>query len=359
MKLAISFIIGAIFASCAVKPDQEDKTNKMEYLSYSNEEDVDSIDIMVLKRGAFEKNIIANGKISSDQSADLVFRKSGIIETIFVSEGMFVKKGDVIAKLQDYEFFDERSRAELQLSTAKLEYEDYLLKTGYKLSDSMNISRDYKNIARIKSGLDLAILNLNALINKKEYNYLRAPFSGKVANIKAKPFNSTEKYDFICSVVDDKSFCVNFKLMEQELAFLKSSNLFNVQFPYPTNGVKIIAKLKSINPVVDKNGMVEVKLGLEGYGPEIAEGMNVNITISQLLKESLVVLKESVVERGGKKILFTYNRGRAKWNEVTIGAENENEYLISEGLEAGDTIICNGNFNLVHGKKLFVNKSTN
>ena len=55
-----------------------------------------------------------------------------------------------------------------------------------------------------------------------------------------------------------------------------------------------------------------------------------------------------MVLRSGKKVIFTFSKGKAKWNYVETVAENAGSYLVSKGLNPGDTVITTGNLNLAH-----------
>jgi multidrug efflux pump subunit AcrA (membrane-fusion protein) len=51
-------------------------------------------------------------------------------------------------------------------------------------------------------------------------------------------------------------------------------------------------------------------------------------------------------------VVFTYESGLAKWNYVKTSFENSTQYVITEGLSPGDSVIVKGNLNLAHDAKV-------
>ena len=51
-------------------------------------------------------------------------------------------------------------------------------------------------------------------------------------------------------------------------------------------------------------------------------------------------------------MVFSVEKGLAKWNYVEVAGENNNNYAIKKGLKITDTIIVSGNLNLSHDVKV-------
>jgi hypothetical protein len=61
-----------------------------------------------------------------------------------------------------------------------------------------------------------------------------------------------------------------------------------------------------------------------------------------------VIPKTAVTLRDGKKVVFTLNGERARWNYVETGPENSSSIIITSGLAEGDLVVYFGNINLAH-----------
>jgi membrane fusion protein (multidrug efflux system) len=81
---------------------------------------------------------------------------------------------------------------------------------------------------------------------------------------------------------------------------------------------------------------------------KLLPGMNANVQIRIPNSQNVVIPKQAVVMRSGKAVVFTENKGFAQWNYVTLGAENNSEVEITEGLESNLPVIITNNFQLAH-----------
>lgn len=329
--------------------------HQLQSLKFSVPHMQDKISYLTLGKSNYHKELLANGKLVSQQRANLKFRVEGIIREIAVREGAYVQKGQLIATLDDRLSKLAIQNIELAYQQAKLDYEDQLLRAGFKITDTVTMPKEIKHVARIRSGLEKVAIDLKiARINLQEIQLL-APFSGKVANLKAKAFNNSFGYDYICTLVDDNNMEVVFKILEQELPFLKQVHSIEV-FPYhdKLENNKISADIKSINPLVDGEGMIEVRAILKHSAGSFMDGMNVKIRAVEVLENQLKVPKSAVLDRQNRKVVFTLVDSVAQWNYVEIGGENKDYYLIADGLNVGDKVIYKGNFNLAHDKLVTV-----
>ena len=123
--------------------------------------------------------------------------------------------------------------------------------------------------------------------------------------------------------------------------------------PFALNDTKAEGRITEINPLVDENGMVQVKAAVTDKG-KLFEGMNVRVSIHRSLGKQLVVPKSAVVLRSGKQVVFKLDstRTKASWVYVHTGLENADSYTITssegDGLKEDDFVITSGNINLAH-----------
>ena len=72
-------------------------------------------------RGDLIKRISADGIVKANKEIDVVSKIGGIIEKIYIDEGKYVKKGDLLLKLNDDEYRIELKEAQNKLSAAEVE----------------------------------------------------------------------------------------------------------------------------------------------------------------------------------------------------------------------------------------------
>nr|MDA3866189.1 efflux RND transporter periplasmic adaptor subunit [Salinivirgaceae bacterium] len=283
---------------------------------------------------------------------ELKFRVGEEIAGIEVTNGQYANCGSTIAQLNTVEYRQKVQQAQTALEKSKLDFQDVLIGMGYELKDSANIPTDKMELARIKSGFSNAQGNYEVAQRNLSYCTLTAPFGGKVANIKQKVFEKASGEAF-CTLIDDTEFEVTFQVLETELLDIKLNNGVKV-VPFSMESKVFYGLVSEINPVVDKNGLVQVKALVKNPG-ELMEGMNVKVLIEKEELNQFVVPKSAVVLRDNYEVLFKVLNGIAYWNYVETVLENTTQYTViphpeknSAKLEPGDTIIISGNLNLAH-----------
>lgn len=346
--VALAFVLLGLSA-CSTSDGEENREE--ESVPRISENQPVEIESVFTKLEDFQKELKANGKMISNDRADLKFLTVGNIKAVFVSEGQTVRSGQLIAQIDDAELHSLIKESELGRRKALLDYEDQLLRLGYRLKDTANIDPETKSIAKLRSGLSQSEIAEIKIRQQLANTKLLAPFNGRVANLKAKPFNNSASFDFVCTLVNNNSLIVEFKVLEQELSFVQQSDIILIT-PFSLPDKKYRGKVKSINPIVDNVGMITVKAVVDHDGL-LLDGMGVNVSVLQMVRNQIVIPKEAVLERQNRNVVFTVkNDSLAYWNYVDIEAENSKEYAIKSGLNLGDEVIYKGNFNLAHDRKV-------
>lgn len=308
---------------------------------------------MTLVEVDFEHELVSNGKISSQNVAELKFLTSEVISAIYVKNGDHVDKGQKIAILDTYSLTNAVNQAKDALDRSKLEYQDVLIGQGYRLDNPEAVPEDVEELAKVKSGFNTAQTNYDMAIYNLEQATLTAPISGVIANMFSKPNTLSSPSNIFCNIIDTRSQEVTFTVLENELGMIRKGDKIKIT-PFSMTDVTMDGRVSEINPWVDKNGMVQVKATV-GYHPRMIEGMNVRVSIFRSLGKQWVVPKSAVVLRTGKQVVFTLQEGKAIWNYVQTGLENATSYTITgETLKEGISIVTSGNINLAHESPVVV-----
>lgn len=346
-------ILGIIFIlifSCKPKGQKSEEIEKSAFLSDKN-----AVEIIVLNKSNFKKQLVSNGKLYALLKSDLQFSQNGKIDKIAVENGRRVKEGALIATLESFDFKQLVKQAEDDLKKSKLELQDALIGMGYNFEDSINIPDEKMELAQIRSGYAQSKTSLLSAQEKLNNCMLRAPFDGIIANLNNKPFEAPSGNTF-CTLIDDRIFEVSFQIMETEMNEIALNDAVKV-VPYAFDKV-YKGKITAINPVVDRNGLIEVKALVANPG-KLMEGMNVKVIIGKEVPNQFVVPKSAVVLRDNWEVLFKVVNGKAYWTYVRTQMENSDSYSViphpeksSASLNVGDTIIVSGNLNLAHESEI-------
>jgi RND family efflux transporter MFP subunit len=340
--IALILVVLAV-VSCKT---EEKEGQKMARASRFEDKNVVVTDIA--HKGTFYREFESNGRLEAVNKAVLEYELDEKILSVNVRDGQKVVKGQVLSVLDSTEQYHSHQKINREQSKVRLSLEDELINMGYQLSDSANVPKEIMQVALIRSGYRdvLGENKLSAIeLNKTK---VKAPFSGIVANVSAKPFNNSGQYDEFCTLIDNSSFGVSFPVLESE-AFKLRQGMEVAIIPFAFDQDTILGKLTAINPLVEDNGMVTAKAVIENKTGRLAEGMNVKVIVREAVKNQFVIPKSAVTLRQEKNVVFVYKNDTAYWNYVTVEEENSHYCTIkSKKIKAGDEVIVDGNFNLSH-----------
>ncbi len=353
LTFIVVLMIALFLQSCAKsKAANENVIEKKVYLAEKNE-----VEIIVLKKESFQKELVSNGKIIAAQKNSLQFEVSDKLEHLYVKNGDFVHKGQVLASLNPFKYQQRLARAEIDLKKAKFQFEDMLVGRGIFTTNKDSIARDVYEMVASRSGYDVALLELKTAQFELKSTKLIAPFGGKVANIESKVFENISAGKRFMTLIDDTVFEIEFYLIESEMDDVALNSPVQI-LPFAI-GQNYKGHISSINPLIEENGTILVKAFVKNDG-KLTEGMNVKVRIEKEVKGQLVVPKAAVVLRDNQEVLFKVVDGKAYWTYIKTIQENSSSYAViadpdkSASLNSGDTVIVSGNLNLAHDSEVIL-----
>jgi membrane fusion protein, multidrug efflux system len=330
-------------------------TEKASNLRKPYEEQVNEVEVAVLERGVFNKEIVSNGKLKAFRKSDLTFKVSGELKIIRVRNGQAIDRTQTIAELDQFEYRQRLEHAEVNVKRTSIELKDELILYGGSKFKEDSFPPEIYEGAAIRSGYLTALTDLKTAQLDLDATILKAPFSGKVANLKYNAYETINTGEVFCTIIDDSKFEVEFYLLESEINEVALQDKITI-VPF-SRSITFNGVISEINPLVDENGLVLVKAAVTNNGT-LWEGMNVKVFIQKQEFGHLIVPKSAVVMRQNQEVLFKYINGAAYWTYVITGLENSSYYSVlghrDKGgvLQEGDTIIISNNLNLAHETKV-------
>ena len=299
-------------------------------------------------RRSFDHELVSNGKVEARQYADLSFRVSSEpVAQVYVKNGDRVRKGQKIAELALFTLDNKLQQARNSLAQAELDMQDVLIGQGYAPDRMQDVPAAIRELAETRSGYAQSLANYELARYEREQATLTAPFDGVIANLTGKSFNTPDASKPFCRVIGTERMEASFTVLESELPLIEEGDRVEVT-PYAATLPPCKGRVTEINPMVDENGMVQVKAVVESP-KRLFDGMNVRVSVKRSVPDQLVIPKTAVVLRSGKQVVFTLKDGKAMWNYVQTGLENMTEYTVTgDGMEEGAQIIVTGNVNLAH-----------
>jgi membrane fusion protein (multidrug efflux system) len=334
-----------LFFACS---EAKDDLREIPTESLRNEVAATEVRTATAERRSFDYLINAVGKLEALSEVKALVEREGYLDQVMVVEGQLVEKGQIIALLdrREAEFAVEKAR----ISVVKAQSELEVLKSQYHLAlespDSL-VSKVVQNRILVNSGLSLAEVELKEAELNLSRCEVRAPISGKVANIKFKEGSLVTKNTEFAEILSTDRLLLRVKVLESDVPMISPQQKAEI-YPVsdPTNA--LIGTVVAINPKVDENGLVQVSLALNAT-KNLLPGMNARAVIRAPQSNSIVVPKDAVVFRSGRAVVFTVENGKeSKWNYVEIGKDNGREIEILEGVSENSVVITSNNLQLAH-----------
>ena len=299
----------------------------------------------------------------------LSFRSSGVISKVNVKKGQKVRKGVLIARLDNVEAnlayeksVSALSSAESDMNTAKTELDrikSLYEKNTVSLSDYENAKNGYQNaLAQFES----AKRNKSIQQTQVNYGYIYAPSDGIIANTDG-AVNERVSAGHVYAILNagDK-MKIEVGLPENVINLARLGMKTEIIFT-ALGGKSFEGSIIEISPiVVDNAATFPVDIEILNPTADIRPGMAANVTFNFGNGESaqdnmLVVPVKAVGEDGNGNFVFLIESddsktGVVKRQQVEIGQMTTDGFEIKSGLSQGQFIATAGLQTLLEGQKV-------
>jgi len=296
----------------------------------------------------------AQPKLTSIVASDI----EGIVETLDVSEGDYVKKGSVLARLDDnlLQIELKGAKANKADTQAQLRRARTDLKRSTELLATETISdKQYTDdLAEVQS-LEARVERLQAEIEHKQDSIakktIRAPFSGFVVQEHTEIGQWVQKGGSIVTLADLSIMEVVVDVPERYVPRLVLGNSSRVRVD-ALNPETFTGKISTIIPVGDSaSRSFSVKVSVENPENIIKGGMLCRVSLAIGKPNSvLAVPKDAVVNIGQDHLVYVVREGKAQPLPVKLGNASDGVIEVKGPLEPGMQVVVRGNERLRPGQ---------
>ncbi len=338
---ALAIAIGA-FGYYQLTPKENEELSAAENKPKGGNKKVLSVNAKILKPHLLTDEILAVGRLVPDEEVQLSFETSGKITGIYFKEGSHVRKGMLLAKVNDQQYQAQLVRLEAQLPLAeeRVYRQNALLQRDAVSKEALEIVKT--ELATLKADID----KIKAQIEMTE---LRAPFDGVIGLRQVSVGAYASPTTVIATLTSVKPIKVEFSVAERYANEVKKgTNLtFQVNGSIETYHAQVYATESSLDPETHN---LPVKALYPNSNAELMPGLYADIRLKQKeIENAIAVPAEAIVPEMGKSKVFIYRSGKAEPVEVTTGLRTEAEVQILKGLSEGDTILTSGTLQLRKG----------
>ncbi|MEZ8801454.1 efflux RND transporter periplasmic adaptor subunit [Vibrio splendidus] len=311
--------------------------------SFAQDSNLIPVTIEKAHKQAFTSSINEVGKIRATDSAALTFSASDKILNIHFKDGDSVKKGELIAQLDNTKAKADldKARSSLALAKSKLKRVQELLK---KQPDSMS-QQDVEELGEQANLAAADYRQKEALMN--DY-LLVAPFDGQLTNFTHSVGSKIDGATALVSLIKLDPVEVQYSIGQSDLGNAKLGQNVSIQVDAFVDEA-FSGVVDYIAPAVDESsGRVEVHAHVTNPDHRLVPGMFAKV--SQMTSEDttqMVVSQNSVQATNAQRFVWIVNGEKIEQRIVELGVNTNDGYVVVEsGLKLGDQVVVTGQQNL-------------
>lgn len=301
-----------------------------------------NVNALVIKEQTLTDQIRLTGRLIPDEEVNLSFETSGKVVKIYFTEGTAVKKGQLLAKVNDAPLQAQLNKLEAQLQLAQ----DRVYRQNTLLEKDAVSKEAYEQVKTDLESLNADIELVKANIEQSE---LRAPFDGIIGLRQISEGAFASPTTVVAKLTKISPLKIELSVPERYANQIKKGT--NLDFEIDGNLKVFTASVYATESKIDPlTNTLPVRALYPNTRGEVLPGRSASISIRlQEIDDAIAIPSEALVPEMGLDKVFLYKSGKAEPVVVTKGLRTESQVQILEGLHLGDTIIISGTLQLRTG----------
>jgi len=318
--------------------------------------------------------LTASGYVVAQRKAAVASKATGRLEYLGVVEGDRVKKGQVLARIEDTDMKAalDQARANLHLNEADLKDATQWLDRQKKLLQSgVSTQSDYDaaeaRYSRVLASIDVAKAAVVGTEVALENTLIRAPFDGTVltknadvGEMVAPMAASASSKSAVVTIADMGSLQVEADVSESNIERIIPDQPCEITLDaYPA--IRYQGYVAKVVPTADRaKATVMVKVGFKSYDSKVLPEMSAKVLFltkvpdaaTSAAKPMLTVPLTAIATRAGKKVVYAVHENQAVETPVLIGREFGALVEVTQGLSSGDKVVAGLTEQITNGSRV-------
>jgi RND family efflux transporter MFP subunit len=299
-------------------------------------EQIKTVDIQygTIEKKQLTATLKANGalRVPNNNKANATSMYGGVVKSIHVQLGDFVKKGQVIATIANPQFI--QLQEEYLSASSKIIFAEQEVARQKELNEGnagalknyQSASAELKAMRTRKASLQQQIqlmgINPNTLNNGNLRSALSvtSPINGTISNVFSKIGSYVDVSSPVAEIVDNSQLHLDLNVFEKDLPMLKVGQI--IHFTLTNNAVnEYDSKIYSIGTSFENDSKsIPVHATVTGNKAGLIDGMNITAIVSLNNVTTDAVPNDAIVSANGKEYIFVVTHKKAEAN-----LDNESE----------------------------------
>ena len=310
--------------------------------------------------------------IKGVQDVEIHPKVQGFITQINVKEGQTVSAGQVLFVLDNVTYQAQVRQAQASVNTAeaacntaKLSFENSQKLHQNGVIGDFELKSATNQFEQAKASLAQAQAALTSAKEMLNFCYVKSPAAGVVGSLPYKVGTLVSAGNTLTTVSNISSMEVYFSMTEKDvLAMSKNAGGLNgalkempaVQLKLADGNIYgLEGTVTKMSGVIDPaTGSVQMIAAFQNPEKLLKSGGSATIIIPHSNSTAIVIPQAAVSEVQNKKFVYTLGKdNKVKYTEIKVDPQNDgNNYIVTEGLKAGDKFISNGITKLSDGMEI-------
>ncbi len=282
----------------------------------------------------FEHFVEVSGSVLSKKNVSISGEVSGRIQEIKAVEGMRVRRGEILARIDAEAILRNIDEVEKQLELASILFE----KQERLWNQQIGTEIQYLEAKNRKESLDK---NLASLKTQESRTLVRAPFSGTVESVLVRMGELVQPGTPMFQFVGESDLFIEADVSERFVGIVTSGDSVEINFPSLQQVVK--TKVSAVGSIVNPNNRT---FKVEVFLPSIP---NIKPNMISVLKikdyenpQAVIVPNYLILQDNQGDYIFTVENNMSKKRYIKRGRVYNDRAEILEGLSGSETLIDKG-----------------
>jgi len=324
---------GAADSTAVAEPDEPDRDDESD--GDDKEEAAVPVEVVALQTGPIESVLRATSTLEAETRVRVIAEASRRLVELLVEEGDTVKRGQLLARLQDAEQLSALAKARTLFEQAEREWErQELLK-----EKGLTTDREYNDAL---ASLEQRRIDVADADREFSYTRVQATIAGTVTQRFVRLGDQVNPGSELFEIIDFTSLVARIYVPEQALGKLQAQQTARIYAP-AVRSEPFAARVDRVAPIVDaRTGTIKVTVDIGGQ-PGLRPGLYVDVELVTAREEAAVLVpKRALLYENARTFVFRIRDGRARRVEVRPVMSDVGSVRPLDGFAVGDSIVVAG-----------------
>ncbi|MDQ7916336.1 efflux RND transporter periplasmic adaptor subunit [Mesonia sp. MT50] len=310
------------------------------------------VSIEKLQDSVFKHYVEIQGDVETDKNIILYPEFSGVLSKIYIKEGDNVKKGQILAKIDDGGLSSQLAQSETQLALAETTFERQGRLWDQKIGSEIQFLEAKTNFDAMKNSVN----QLRAQLAKTT---VKAPFSGTIDKVFSDQGEVVSPgANQLFRLVNLDEMYIVAEVPETYLGKIRKGS--DVKVVLSSIGKEFEGKVEKVSNYINPNNRsFEIRISVPNSNGAVKPNLIATVKLNDYTATNAITIPQNILQENskGEKIAYLFeskdgNKGVAEKIIVETGLSYDNKIEVTKGLESGQTIIVEGTRTIRDGQEV-------